>query len=183
MSAFCFCLQTFLDGFADPRSTVVWEKTCWLSKLCVLKEYLHLLMEGRFTKNQMSRRRHCEGHAQFHRRKPLKASAQSDSLGLHIQRIFLFFRFPQELLPLILNCLASLSSCSVCFHYANTEPVAGLMFFFTFLDGRRDWGSSLVFLQLALMRNWFLETSSITGRQNRTACLSYRKPQRQSILF
>lgn len=88
----------------------------------------------------MSRRRHCKGHAQFHGREPLKASARPDSLRLHFQRIFLFFCFPQELLPLILNCLASPSSRSVCFHYANTEPVAGLMFFFTFLDGRRDRG-------------------------------------------
>lgn len=87
----------------------------------------------------MSGGRQCEGHAQFHRRKPLKASSQSDPLRPHLLCVcFVSFCFLQELPPLIFNCLAFLVFTLRCFHYANTKLVAGLMFFFTFLDGKWD---------------------------------------------
>ena len=58
----------------------------------------------------------CEGHAQFHSRKLLKASSPSDSLWLHRLSVLSPSLFsPQELQSLILNCLALVRSRSGAF--------------------------------------------------------------------
>lgn len=74
--------------------------------------------------NQMIGVHRDEGHAQFHRREPLKSFLSIRSSAS--------LCFLQELPPLILNCLASPVFTHRCFHYANTGLVAGFMFFFTF---------------------------------------------------
>lgn len=94
----------------------------------------------------MSGARQCEGHAQFHRREPLKASPQSDSLRLHLLRVLGFFFFLPLFSPGASAINFKLFSFAVftlrCFHYANTKLVAGLMFLFTFFfffsDGKWD---------------------------------------------
>lgn len=62
-------------------------------------------------KKQMSAERHCEGHAQFHRRKLLKASSQSRSLCVSLSRGF----SPGASVQLIPNCLALACSRAVAF--------------------------------------------------------------------
>lgn len=73
----------------------------------------------------MSGARQCEGHAQFHRRKLLKASSNqilSDSTFCLCFSLSLFSPGAS-----IIN--SKLFSSRVftlrCFHYANTQPVAG----------------------------------------------------------
>lgn len=112
----------------------------------------------------------CEGHAQFHRRKPLKAFSQSDS-PTPPSGLFPSLCFPLELPPFNSKLFSFPLYTLRCFHYANTKLVAGLAFLSTFLDGKWDWGSSPAILQLALMRNWFLEISSITDGQDNLSAL------------
>lgn len=86
---------------------------------------LCLLTEGQLWR---SRCVVCEGHAQFHMGKPLKASSQPVPLWINLLLVFFSLCFPQELQPLILNCLAFPVSTLCCFHYANTRPAAAFMF-------------------------------------------------------
>lgn len=106
----------------------------------------------------MSCARHFEGHAQFHKRTPLKASPQSNSLS-----VFSLFVSPPESPPLILNCLAFLPSHSVAFIMLTPSWLLSPPphFFFTSSDGIED--AHRPYFQLPLMRDWFLEMSSIRG--------------------
>lgn len=77
-----------------------------------------------------------------------------------------------SLLSLYLHLLSALMQIFFfitlcCFHYANTTLVAGFMSSPPpFETGNRIEKSHLALLGLALMRNWFLEISSITNRQD-----------------
>lgn len=116
-------------------------KSCSLPRPCVLKANVRLLMEAQLQRKQMSGVRQREGHAQFHRRKPLRASPQSDPPSARVFSPSLFsprasainsklFGFPVFTLG--------------CFHYANTKKlVAALMFFSTFCFFFFRWGNGI----------------------------------------
>lgn len=166
MSTFYFCLHSF-------QVPPVISKCCLLSRFCALNANLCLLMESPLLRARWdtSVRGTCSISPD---KKTLRASSQSDPLWLNLLDYFFFFFspcFPQELLPLILNCLASPVFTLCCFHYANTKPVAGLMLFPPFKMGNGIEEAHLPSPCWYLWEIVFLEISSITHGQDNSPAL------------
>lgn len=156
MSTFYSCLHSF---WVPP----VVSKCCLLSRFCALNANLCLLMEGPLlrTRWDTSVWGTCSISQDKRRSKLPLNQILCDST---FWTIFFFSPcFPQELLPLILNCLAFPVFTLCCFHYANTKLVAGLMLFSPFKMGN---GIEEAHLPSPCWEIVFLEISSITHRQD-----------------
>lgn len=134
------------------------------AQLCIHKPFILLSYGGTCTKTKQ------------------KASSQSNSM-FHLPEGFspLLSMFSLELPPLILKCLASPIFTLCCFHYAKTKLVAGLMCYlhlFRWEMGLRK----LICPPLAGTYEKLFFQKYHQSHTDRTTCLCYRKPQRQSIL-
>lgn len=121
----------------------------------------------------------CERHAQFHRRKRLKASSRSDSMSPPSVRFLLVFVFPRSFCHINSKLFSSRVFTLCCFHYANTKRVAALLFFLHLFRWEMRL-RKLTCLPLAGTYEKLFFKKCHQSRTDRTTCRLYRKPSRWS---